>query len=112
MDGRTPSYAELLAENAALRVQVAGLEQQVATLERQVATLTAQVEKLTKLLEEKTRSGNPIGSARSSPGLERRRGLSLKRPMKKLDARSSMRPPTTSGDPVVSGSERRECLPL
>lgn len=50
MEGRQTTYDELLAENAALKVQV----EQLTT---QVQQLTAQVEALTKLLEEKTRSG-------------------------------------------------------
>lgn len=50
MEGRQPTYDELLAENAALKVRV----EQLTT---QIQQLTAQVEALTKLLEEKTRSG-------------------------------------------------------
>lgn len=50
MEGRQPTIDELLAENAALRVQN---EQ----LTRQVERLTARVDELTKLLDEKSRSG-------------------------------------------------------
>jgi transposase len=50
MDGRQPTFDELLVQNAALKVRV----EQLST---QVQQLTAQVETLTKLLEEKSRSG-------------------------------------------------------
>lgn len=50
MDGRRPTDDQLLADNAALKVQV---ERLAAQNER----LAAQVEQLTKLLEEKTRAG-------------------------------------------------------
>jgi len=50
MEGRQPTYDELLAENAALKVRV----RRLTVLNEQ---LTARVEQLTKLLEEKNRSG-------------------------------------------------------
>lgn len=57
MEGRQPTYDELLAENAALKVRVEQLTTQLEQLTTQVGQLTAQVEQLTKLLEEKTRTG-------------------------------------------------------
>lgn len=57
MDGRQPTYDELLAENAALKAQVVELTAHVARLTAHVEQLTTRVEQLTKLLEEKTRSG-------------------------------------------------------
>lgn len=57
MDGRQPTEDELLAENAALKVQVRRLTAQVEQFGAQNAALRAQVGQLTKLLEEQTRSG-------------------------------------------------------
>jgi transposase len=64
MDGRRPTYDELLAENATLKAQVVVLAARNAELERQVTRLTAQVEALLKRqqellqrLEDKDRAG-------------------------------------------------------
>jgi len=57
MDGRRPTYDVLLAENAALKVQVGQLTARNAVLTGQVEQLTARVEQLTRLLAEQTRSG-------------------------------------------------------
>lgn len=57
MDGRQPTYDELLVQNTALRVQLNQLTTQVEQLTVQNERLTAQVAQLAKLLEEQTRSG-------------------------------------------------------